>query len=328
MGFVVARFGLGLGEAGNFPACVKTVSEWFPKKERAFATGIFNAGTNVGAILAPLLIPLFVSETGENWQYAFFITGGFSALWVVAWLSIYRKPEVHPGVSPSELSFIQDDSQAETVVPIPWSKVLPLRETWAFAAIKLTDAVWWFYLFWGGKYIAETFDLSIKGLGLPLIIIYVLADIGSIGGGWLSGFFLSKGWAVNTARKSTLLLCAVLIMPVVFVTQTDNQWIAVLLISLGAAGHQAWSANAYTLVSDVFPKKAVASVIGIGGAVGAFSGLFVHISLGEALTHSGKSGYFFAFLIAGFAYLLALGLAHLLMPRMTPLDENLKPIKP
>ncbi len=327
IGFVLARFGLGLGESGNFPACIKTVSEWFPKKERAFATGIFNAGTNVGAIMAPILIPLFVTETGENWQYAFFLTGGFSALWVVAWLAIYRKPEVHPGVSPEELSYIQQDSQAETITPIPWSKVLPKKETWAFAAIKLTDAVWWFYLFWGGKYMADTFGLSIKGLGLPLIIIYVLADLGSVGGGWLSGYFLTRGWTINKARKFTLFLCAIFILPVVFVTQTSNEWIAVLLISFGAAGHQAWSANAFTLVSDVFPKKAVASVIGIGGAVGAFSGLVAHISLGETLTQSGQSGYFFAFLFAGIIYLLALGIAHLLMPRMTPLDENLNKIE-
>lgn len=328
VGFLFARFGLGLGESGNFPACIKTVAEWFPKKERAFATGIFNAGTNVGAIMAPLIIPLIVSDSGHNWQFAFLTTGVFSAIWVIVWLRMYRKPEEHPKLTAEELEYIKQDKDTEAAPTerVSWGAVLPLRQTWAFGIAKLTDAVWWFYLFWGGKYIAETFELNIKGLGLPLILIYLVADFGSIAGGWLSGYFIGKNWSVNKARKVTLLICALIILPVMFVTQTDNKWVAVMLIAIGAGGHQAWSANIFTLVSDVFPKKATASVVGIGGAMGAFAGLVAHLTLGELLTTSGKGAYFFAFLIAGSMYLIVLGIAHLLMPKMTPLGEDFKPI--
>ena len=417
IGFCLARFGLGFGESGNFPAAIKTVGEWFPKKERAFATGIFNAGSNVGAILAPLVIPMIVSPDGRNWQFAFLTTGVFSALWVMLWIKVYQRPETHPRLSRKELAYINSDSVAETSTEkAPWSRVLPLRETWAFAAVKVTDAVWWFYLFWGGKFLYDEFGLDIKGLALPLITIYVLADGGSVAGGWLSSFFIKKGWPVNRARKTTLLLCAICIMPVVFVTQMGTRfnvddrfferlqkiqfaaerivtvdgkvkrekvqesvpaetqaalralsgksytsakefltalsnvipkeqvkrmepalirsarsdkmyWIAVLLIALAAGGHQAWSANVFTLVSDVFPKKATASVTGIGGMVGAVAGLLADFSLGQVLSSSGPSGYFFAFLIAGSAYLVLLGIAHLLMPHMTPLDENLRHVE-
>lgn len=417
IGFICARFGLGIGESGNFPAAVKTVAEWFPKKERALATGIFNAGSNVGAILAPLVIPLFVLPDGTNWQYAFFITGGFSALWVVMWLKFYKRPQDHAKISAEELAYITGDSAAETVTgKIPWSKVVRVRETWAFAAAKTTDAVWWFFLFWGGKYLADQYGLDIHSLGLPLVVVYVVADIGSIGGGWLSSFFIKRGWPVNRARKSTLLLCALAVLPVALCTQigtrfnvddafftrldsatyvtrrmvehdgkksketvresvplevktklraltgksfssakelvteveksvphevmktvgqpiidsarSDNKyWIAVLLIALAAAGHQAWSANVFTLVSDVFPKKATASVIGIGGMVGAVSGMIADFGLGKILTGYGPGAYSVAFLIAGSIYLISLGVAHLLMPKMTPLDENLKRVE-
>jgi ACS family hexuronate transporter-like MFS transporter len=415
-GFCVARFGLGLGESGNFPAAIKTVSEWFPKKERAFATGIFNAGSNVGAILAPIIIPLVVAPDGTNWQYAFLTTGIFSLLWVMLWLKTYHHPDKHPRLSKAEHDYIHSDSVAETTAAkIPWVKVLPVKETWAFALAKMTDAVWWFYLFWGGKFLFDKFGLSIKNLALPLITIYVIADVGSIAGGWMSSFFIKRGWPVNRARKTTLLICALCILPVMFVTiiptkfnanarfydrlttstftvenivtvngkakkekvqetvpqemQTalhalegksfssakefvaaagdvitieqakrmdaalissarsdELYWIAVLLIAFAAAGHQAWSANLFTLVSDVFPKKATASVTGIGGMMGAVAGLIADFSLGKVLTSSGPGGYFFAFMIAGSCYLLLLGVAHVLMPKMTPLDENLKPV--
>ncbi|MEP6662663.1 MAG: MFS transporter [Verrucomicrobiota bacterium] len=413
IGFCVARFGLGFGESGNFPAAIKTVSEWFPKKERAFATGIFNAGSNVGAVLAPVLIPMVVLPDGTHWQYAFLTTGVFSAIWVICWWKFYARPETHPRLSAAELAYINSDSVAETeTIKVPWRKVLPLRETWAFAAAKITDAVWWFYLFWGGKYLYDRFGLDIKSLALPLITIYVLADFGSVGGGWLSSAFIKRGWSVNRARKTTMLICALCILPVVFVTQIGTRfnvdarffqrlqsarvvsekivtvdgkatkekipesvspeiqaqlhvlsgksylstrkflneagevitaeqanklervllsaarsdkmyWIAVFLIALGAAGHQAWSANIFTLVSDVFPKKAVASVIGIGGMVGALSGIVADSYLGKVLSESGPAGYFFAFLFAGSIYLIILGVVHLLMPKMIPLDENL-----
>jgi MFS transporter, ACS family, hexuronate transporter len=327
IGFAVARFGLGIGESGNFPACIKTVAEWFPKRERALATGIFNAGTNVGAVLTPLILPLIVSADGRHWQYAFFITAAFSATWAVLWIRMYRKPEEHPKLSPGELAFILSDSTVETTERLSWGRVFPVKETWAFAAAKIPDAVWWFYLFWGGFFLNAQFGLVLKGLALPLIIIFVFADIGSVAGGWMSSAFIKKGWTVNRARKTTLLICALTVLPVTMATQTSNQWIAVGLIALGAAGHQAWSANAFTLVSDVFPKKATASVVGIGGMVGALAGLAADLGLGKVLDSNGRKGYFFAFLMAGFLYLTCLLIIHLIMPRMTPLDENLRPVQ-
>ncbi len=412
LGFSFARFGLGFGESGNFPAAIKTVGEWFPVKERAFATGIFNAGTNVGAILAPLLIPLVVSADGTHWQFAFLMTGAFSALWVITWIRVYRPPETHPRLSKAELNYINSDSVATTSRErVPWLRVLPLRETWAFSTAKVADAVWWFYLFWGGKFLYDKFGLDIKSLALPLVTIYLLADGGSVVGGWMSGYFIQKGWPTNRARKLTMLFWAICILPVMFVTQIGTRfnvnqsffdrlqkatvtrqdatapggrieepvpadvqtsmralagnsynsakeflkaaggvlppeqakqmeavlinsarsdrlyWIAVLLIALAAGAHQAWSATVFTLVSDVFPKKAIASVTGIGGMVGAVSGILADFYLGQLLTASGPAGYFFAFMIAGSMYLILLGGVHLLMPRMTPLDENLRPRK-
>ncbi|GAA0554299.1 MFS transporter [Chitinophaga japonensis] len=324
IGFAVARFGLGIGEAGNFPSCIKTVAEWFPKKERAFATGIFNAGTNIGAILAPLIIPLVVMNDGTNWQFAFCITFVFSAIWLVLWLTTYRKPEVHPRVGKAELDHILSDTTAENSERLPWRRVFGLKETWAFAILKTTDAVWWFYLFWGGFFLHAQFGLELKGLALPMITIYVISDVGSIVGGWLSSAFIKRGWSINKSRKVTLLLCALLILPVAFATQTDNQWVAVVLIGLAAGGHQAWSANIFTVVSDVFPKKATASVVGIGGMVGALASAMANLGLGRVLDSSGKSGYFFAFLIAGSLYLTVLLIIHLMIPKMTPRDEHLR----
>ncbi|NOY37796.1 MAG: MFS transporter [Chlorobi bacterium] len=415
IGFVFARFGLGFGESGNFPAAIKTVAEWFPKKERALATGIFNAGSNVGAILAPMIIPLIVLADGTNWQFAFLTTGLFSAIWVVLWIKYYHKPELHPRLSAEELTYINSDSVEETAEKLPWKRLLPVKQTWAFAIGKITDAVWWFYLFWGGKFLFDKFGLNIKHLALPLIIIYLTADLGSVGGGWMSSFLIKRGWVINKARKVTLLTCALVILPVTMVTmipttfKVDSQlydklsrttfkertveivdgksknvvvkknfpagaieklrqldgrkytsardlsddvgpllgkefsnlessiheaarsdkyyWIAVILMALAAAGHQAWSANLFTIVSDIFPKKATASVTGIGGMVGAVAGLLADFSLGRVLESSGPAGYFFAFLIAGSAYLIVLAIIHIIIPKMRPLDENLKPVE-
>lgn len=326
IGFALARFGLGIGEAGNFPACIKTVAEWFPKKERALATGIFNAGTNVGATLMPLILPLFVLNDGKNWRYSFYITFSLSVIWIILWWRTYKRPEIHRKVSEKELEYILSDSVKESVQKIPWGKVLPVKETWAFAVAKITDSVWWFYLFWGSIFLHDKFDLQLKGLALPLIIIYVMADAGSIFGGWLSSAFIKKGWAVNKARKTTMFICAVIILPVIFATQTNDQWISVLLIGLAAGGHQAWSANIFTLVSDVFPKKATASVVGIGGMIGAAASIIAFFVLGHILDNSTKTGFFFAFLIAGSMYLICLLIVHLIMPKMTPLDDNLNHI--
>jgi len=327
LGFSIARFGLGIGESGNFPAAQKTVAEWFPKKDRAFATGLYNAATSVGAILAPFVIGWIVHKNGQNWQIPFLITGGLSAIWVLLWWKIYRKPEVHPKVTKEELAYIESDSAIENEEKLPWASVLGKRQTWAFALAKMTDAVWWFYLFWGAKFLSDTFGVDVKHIGVPFFIMYVLADGGSILGGWLSGAFIKKGWGINKARKMTLLICALIILPVAYVALTNNKWLAVFLIGLGAAGHQAWSCNIFTLASDVFPKKAVASVTGIGGMSGAVTGIIAFFILGQALDTAGNSGFFWAFLIAGSCYLIILGLVHLLMPKMTPLDENLKRIK-
>ena len=339
-GFMVARFGLGFGEAGNFPACIKTVAEWFPKKERALATGIFNAGTNFGAILAPLVIPLIVGPDGSRWQIAFLITGGFSVLWIITWLRVYRSPGEHPRLSRAEFNYIHSDSpseSAERTEPLSfrdwiismlhsWGRVIPLKETWAFAIGKTTDAVWWFYLFWGGFFFADKFHLDIKSLGIPLVIIYVGADFGSVLGGWLSGAFIKRGWPVNKARKLTLLMCALSIMPVAFASASDNQWVAVALIALGAAGHQAWSANLFTFASDLFPKKTTASVVGFGGMVGSGVSLLANLTLGKILKAGEGTGYTSAFVVAGSLYLCVLLIMHLITPKMIPLDADLKPI--
>ncbi len=335
IGFILARFGLGFGEAGNFPAAIKTTAEWFPKKDRAFATGLFNAATSVGAIAAPFVIGAIVYWTGgergvgdlKNWRIPFLITGVLSSLWVFIWLRTYKKPQDHPKLSKEELDYIQSDSEVESNEKLAWSKVFPKRQTWAFATAKITDAVWWFYLFWGAIFLADNFDVKIKEMGLPFLVIYLIADLGSIFGGWLSGKFMRQGWSINKARKLTLLMCAIIILPVAYVAFTENKWVAVFLIALGAAGHQAWSANIFTLASDIFPKKATASVVGIGGMIGAVAGIVSNLVLGAVLDEASKTGFFWAFLVAGSCYLIILGVVHLLMPKMTPLDDNLEPIK-
>ncbi len=323
IGFIGARFGLGIGEAGNFPAAIKTVAEWFPKKDRAFATGIFDASTSVGAILAPFIVGAIVSVEGDNWQIPFLITGVLSSIWVFLWLRTYQKPEVHPKLSKEELAYINSDSDEETTEKIPWIKLLPKRETWAFSLTTVTDGVWWFYLFWGAKFLGEQFGVDINNIGLPFLVIFILADFGSLFGGYASGALIKKGWSINKARKITMLVCAVIILPVTFVPVIESKWLAVLLIGIAAAGHQSWSVNGYTLASDVFPKKATASVIGIGKMIGVAVAVLADIALGSVLDSAGNSGYFWAFLISGLSYLVILGFVHLLMPKMTPLDDNL-----
>jgi MFS transporter, ACS family, hexuronate transporter len=324
IGFITARFGLGIGESGNFPAAIKTVAEWFPKRDRAFATGIFDASTSVGAIMAPFIVGAVVTTQGKNWQVPFLFTGVLSSLWVILWLRTYKKPEVHPKLSREELAYINSDSGEETPEKIPWLKLLPKRETWAFALTTITDGVWWFYLFWGAKFLSEQFGVDIKNIGLPFLIIFIMADAGSLLGGYTSGVLIKKGWSVNKARKMMLLVCAIIILPVTLVPMVAGKWIAVWLIGLGAAGHQSWSINSYTLVPDVFPKKAVASVIGIGKMVGVTFAIIADLALGSVLDAANNSGYFWAFIIAGLSYLVILGFVHLLMPKMTPLDDNLK----
>lgn len=324
IGFIVARFGLGIGESGNFPAAIKTVAEWFPKKERAFATGIFDASTSVGAILAPFIVGAIVTVEGDNWQIPFLFTGALSSFWVYLWWKTYRKPEEHPRLSKNELAYINSDSAEETEDKLPWVKILPKRETWAFALTTVTDAVWWFYLFWGAKFLAEQFGVDIDNIGLPFLVIFILADAGSLIGGYTSGALIKRQWTINRARKITMLVSAIIILPVSFVPVIASKWLAVFLIGLGAAGHQSWSINGYTLVSDVFPKKATASVIGVGKMIGVAVAIIADLALGAVLDTAGNTGYFWAFVIAGLSYLILLGFVHLLMPAMTPLDDNLK----
>lgn len=313
-GFAAARFALDLGEAGNFPAAVKTVAEWFPKRERSFAVGVFNAGSNIGAILAPLLVPVIAAKWG--WQPAFLFTGILSATWLAVWLSWYRTPDRHPRLTPAELEHIRSDPP-ETSVKVPWLQLLRHRQTWSFVAAKfITDPVWWLFLFWLGKYLASEFDLSLAKIGLPMIVVYLMADAGSIAGGWLAGRFIKLGWNANRARKGAMLVCALCVVPVVFVTRIDSLWPAVALIGLAMAGHQGWSANVLTLPSDMFPRQVVASVVGIGSFAGAVGGILMSNFAGAQLQHTGS--YARIFLIAGSAYLFAWAVVHLLAPQLQP----------
>lgn len=320
-GFGLVRFVLGLGEAGNFPAATKTVAEWFPKRERAFAFGILNAGSNVGAVLTPLIVPFITLHLG--WQWAFLITGGIGLVWLFFWLPMYRPPTEHPHLSSAELAYIRSDPP-ETTTPVPWAQLLPLRQTWAVAVAKLlTDPVWWFYLFWLADFLKKQYGIGLSKLSLPLVVIYLVADVGSIGGGWLSSWLLRRGWDVNRARKSVMLLCALLVVPVTYAVITHNLWVAVGLISLAAAAHQGWSANVYTLASDMFPRHAVGSVVGIAGMAGAVGGLIFAWIVSRILEYT-HSNYVPIFLVCGVAYLVALALMHWLAPRLAP--ANLKPI--
>ncbi len=314
LGFVIARFALGLGEAGNFPAAVKTVAEWFPKRERAFAVGIFNAGSNIGAIAAPLIVPVVAAAWG--WQAAFLCTGALSATWLALWLARYRTPEQQPRLSPAELAHIRSDPP-ESTVKVPWLQLLRHRQAWSFVAAKfITDPVWWLFLFWLGKFLASEYDLSLARIGPPIIVVYLMADVGSIAGGWLAGRFVRLGWSMNRARKGAMLVCALCVVPVVFATRIDNLWAAVGLIGLAMAGHQGWSANVLTLPSDMFPRQTVASVVGIGGFAGAVGGMAMSYFTGSQLQATGS--YTTIFLIAGSAYLFALLCVHLLAPRLQP----------
>ena len=286
LSFGVARFGLGLSEAANFPAAIKSVAEWFPRRERAFATGVFNSGTNIGAIVAPLVVPPLAVAYG--WPAAFLFTGAIGLLWLVLWLPLYGPPETHPRVSPAELALIRSDPE-ETTAKLPWLRLLPHRQTWAFALGKfLTDPIWWFYLYWIPKFLYDRHGIKLTEIGLPLVAIYLIADVGSIGGGWLSSRLIKSGWSVNAARKTTMLICAVLVTPIVFATQVKDVWSAVALIGLAAAAHQGFSANIFTLVSDMFPKQAVGSVVGIGGMAGAVGGMVIAAGVGRILQWTGS----------------------------------------
>jgi len=318
-GFGVARAALGLGEAGNFPAAIKTVAEWFPKKERAFATGIFNAGTNVGAIVAPLTVPWIALNYG--WRWAFIMTGAIGFLWLLFWIPMYARPEVHPRVSKAELAHIQSDPADPPAEKIPWVKLVPHRQTSAFAIGKyMTDPVWWFYLYWIPAFLRQNHGLDLSTIGPPIIAIYLIADVGSIGGGWLSSNLIKRGWTINRARKTAMLLCALAVTPIIFASNVKSLWAAVGLIGLAAAAHQGWSANLFTTASDMFPRGAVGSVVGFGGMAGAVGGATMAVATGYILQSTGGN-YQIVFTIAGTAYLLALLVIHLLVPRLEPVEN-------
>jgi len=313
-GFMAVRFALGIGESANFPAAIKTVAEWFPRRERALATGIFNAGTNVGVLVSALLVPWLTHAFG--WRGAFVATGALGLLWLAAWVPLYGAPASHPRVGAAELALIKSDP-ADPPVKIPWLSLIGYRQTWAVALAKFgTDPIWWLYLFWIPDFLHRRYGIDLQSMALPLIVIYVIADVGSVGGGWLSSTFLKRGWNPNRARKTAMLVCALAVTPIAFAANVRSEALAVLLVGIAAAAHQGWSANVYTLASDMFPRRAVASVIGLAGMAGAVGGMLIAKITGYVLQYSGS--YVPVFLIAASAYLVTLLVVHLLVPRLQP----------
>lgn len=315
-GFSLVRFGLGVAEGGNFPAAIKTIAEWFPRKERALATGIFNAGSNVAVIITPLLVPWIAAHWG--WPAAFYVTGGLGFVWLIPWVMIYRSPADHPRVSAGEKAYIASDP-IEPRTKVSWIGLLRHRQTWAFiAGISMTSPVWWFYLFWVPGFLHEQHGLSITEFGPPLIVIYLIADVGSIGGGWLSSRLLARGWSVNAARKTAMLVCALCVLPVFAASSVKSFWTATMLIGLAAAAHQGFAANLFTLVSDAAPRRVVSSIVGIGGMASAVVGMFSAKMVGYVLETT--SSYVLLFAGASVAYLVALLVIHLINPRLDPMQ--------
>ncbi|WP_221391744.1 MFS transporter [Dyadobacter sp. NIV53] len=330
-GFGAVRAVLGLGEAGNFPAAVKATAEWFPKRERALATGIFNSGTSIGAVAAPILVPWLLGSYG--WREAFLITGALGFIWLVFWWLFYEIPSRHKKVSPEEFEYIHSDNDptvVENVTPIKWTQLLQLRQTWVFITGKLlTDPIWWFFLFWLPSYFATTFSLDLKKPSLHLAIVYTATTFGSIGGGYLSSYLIKKGWAPLKARKTTLLIVAFAVLPIILAKFATDVWVAVAIISVATAAHQAWSANIFTIVSDIFPKRAVSSVVGIGGMAGSIGSTLFPLLVGALLDYykaAGNigSGYNILFVICGLAYFTAWLIINLLTKNMKPVEESLR----
>jgi len=316
-GFVAARTALGFGEASVFPASMKTVAEWFPRKERALATGIFNAGTSVGAVLTPMFVPWITIHFG--WRAAFLIIGGLGFVWLIFWLRLYRQPEDNPYVSAAERAYIRSDPQIDPRgADVSWIGMLAHRQTWTFVMGKfISDPTWWFLLFWAPDFLQRKHGLHLAEVGLPLVVIYTIADIGSVCGGWLSSSLIKRGWSVNAGRKTALLVCAICVMPILFAYQTASLWTAVLLIGLAAAAHQGFSANLFTLPSDMFPSREVASVVGLGGMAGAIGGMAIAKTIGYILQWTGS--YRIPFILASGSYLLAVAAIHILSPRLEPI---------
>lgn len=315
LSFGIARFALGLGESSNFPASIKIVAEWFPKKERALATGIFNAGSNIGAIASPLLVPWLAITFG--WQWAFIVTGSLGFIWLIFWLATYRKPGDHPKVSAAELKHIESDTEDHTQT-LGWGQVIFRKEALIVCLARfLTDPVWWFLLYWLPKFLNTNHGITLTDIGLPLIAIYLFADAGSVVGGWLPSRFLKKGMSLDKARKLAMLICAACVVPVIFASQTSSLWISVALISLATASHCGWMANMFTLMSDLFPKNAVASVVGVSTFAAVIGSMFFSTAVGFLLEATGS--YFIIFLIAGFMYVIAWTILKLGIPQIKTL---------
>ena len=313
-GFSIMLFALGLGQSGNFPAALKAVSEWFPKRERALANGIFNAGTNVGAVITPLVVPIITVMYG--WRMAFIATGSLSLIWLIFWLIRYRDPRKDNRVTPAELAYIESDKPLPEK-SVPWLRLLAVKETWAFSLGKFfTDPVSWFYQFWLPAFFVKKYGLDLKSFGPPIIVIYLMSDVGSVAGGWLSSTLIKHDISINVARKLAMFICACCVLPVVFTDFVANEWFAVLLVGLAAAAHQGFSANLWSLPGDTMPKTAVASVVGIGGTAGGIGGMVMSLVVGPILFYT--NSYKLIFLFAPAMYFIALGVAHLLAPRLAP----------
>ena len=332
-GFMIARAALGVTEAGNFPAAIKSTAEWFPKKERALATGIFNSGTNIGAIVAPLTVPLIALYWG--WQWAFILTGLIGFIWLALWQMYYTSPADSKKLSKEEFDYIHSDEEDQQIdekvkeEKVPWIKLLGFRQTWAFAIGKfLTDPVWWFYLFWLPDFLQSEYKLTLIEISIPVAVVYIISTIGSVGGGYLPMALINRNMPAFKARKTSMLIFAFFVLPVILSQAAGkiNMWLAVLVIGIAAAAHQAWSANIFTTVSDMFPKKATGSVTGIGGMAGGLGGIlltwavqknmFVYYrSIGQI-----ETAYYIMFAICGGAYLLAWLIMHLLVPRMNKIE--------
>jgi MFS transporter, ACS family, aldohexuronate transporter len=309
-GFSAARALLGLGESANFPGAIKTVAEWFPKDERALATGIFNAGTNTGAIVTPLVVPWIALTWG--WPWAFIVTGSVGFLWLILWLALYRSPPPPPPAT------THSDDVEEPSAAVPWIRLLAIRQTWAIIVGKLlADPIWWFYLYWLPKFLDTNYGIKLARVALPLIVVYLLADVGSIGGGWLSGKLIKRGWTANRARKTAMLLMALVIVPTALAPHAGSMWTAVLIVAVAAAAHQGWSANVYTLASDMFPRSVVASISGIGGFAGAIGGVLFQRLTGRILDANGND-YTPIFVVCGLAYVTAWTIIQVLAPKLEP----------
>ena len=318
IGFAVSRFALSIGQSGNFPVAIKTVAEWFPKKERALAVGIFNGGANFGTMMAPLIIPLVVGYFG-TWRIAFIWTFPISVIWIICWLKYYTKPEQSKKVNKAELDYILSDPENATTEKVSYVKLLGIRATWAILIGKfIADPIWWFYLFWGAKYLNTKFGLVLSAIGLPFFTIFLASWGGGIFLGWLSSKLLKKD-NLNRGRKLSMLICAIFALPVMLVPHTDSMWTAIALIALAAGGHCGWSANIFSLMSDIFPKKITASVSGLGGFAGAIGGVIAPLLIGSALEGTGADGYAIPFTVAAFGYLFALTVIQLLLPKIIPI---------